>query len=111
MILSTPTSAHWAKSQFLIIYQCFCRFDQGFQDSNSKEERKHIKRNTVNVAISFYQLTLSDLSLLFLTTRGGGTCHVCIRGRACHVFGSEISLESHIFGFKICKHELPTFWG
>ena len=22
-----------------------------------------------------------------------GTCHVCIRGCACHVFGSEISLE------------------
>ena len=41
----------------------------------------------------------------------GGTCHVCIRGCACHVFGSEISLESHIFGSKICKHELPIFWG
>ena len=41
----------------------------------------------------------------------GGTCHVCIRGCACHVFGSKISIESHIFGPKICKHELPTFWG
>ena len=28
----------------------------------------------------------------------GGTCHVCIRGCACHVFGSEISLESHFWG-------------
>ena len=41
----------------------------------------------------------------------GGTCHVCIRGCACHVFGSEISLESHTFGSKIFKHECPIFWG
>ena len=41
----------------------------------------------------------------------GGTCHVCIRGCACHVFGSEISLESHIFGSKIFKHECPIFGG
>ena len=40
-----------------------------------------------------------------------GTCHVCIRACACHVFGFEISLESHIFGSKICKHELLIFWG
>ena len=41
----------------------------------------------------------------------GGTCYVCIRGCACHVSGSELSLESHIFGSKICKHELPIFGG
>ena len=29
---------------------------------------------------------------------------------ACHIFGSEISLESHIFESKICKDELPTFF-
>ena len=32
-------------------------------------------------------------------------------GCACHVFGSENSFESHIFGFKICKHECPIFGG
>ena len=57
---------------------------------------------------------------LFILTEGaifevskpqGGSCHVCIRGCACHVFGSEISLESHIFGSKICKHELHIFGG
>ena len=41
----------------------------------------------------------------------GGTCHVCILGCACHVLGPEISLESHIFRSKICKHELPIFFG
>ena len=43
----------------------------------------------------------------------GGTCHVCIQGCASHVSGSEISLERHIFGSRICKHELPIFffWG
>ena len=41
-----------------------------------------------------------------------GTCHhVCILGCACHVSGSEISLKSHIFGSRICKHELPIFGG
>ena len=29
---------------------------------------------------------------------------------ACHIFGSEISLESHIVGSKIFKNELPTFF-
>ena len=35
--------------------------------------------------------------------------HACIWGYGVHAMflGSEISLESHIFGFKICKHELP----
>ena len=43
---------------------------------------------------------------------GGGGYLPCLHtGCTCHVFGSEISLESHIFGFKLCKHELPTFWG
>ena len=41
----------------------------------------------------------------------GGTCHVFIRGCACHVLGLAISLESHIFGSKIFKYECPIFWG
>ena len=39
----------------------------------------------------------------------GGTCHVCIRGCACHVFGSEISLESHIFGLTFANMNFPFF--
>ena len=41
----------------------------------------------------------------------GGTCHVCIRGCACHVFGSEISLESHFWGSKICNMNFPILGG
>ena len=41
----------------------------------------------------------------------GGTCHVCIRGCACHVFGSEISLESHFLGSKICTMNFPILGG
>ena len=43
---------------------------------------------------------------------GGGGYLPCLHtGYAFHVFGSEISLESYIFGSKICKHELSMFWG
>ena len=38
----------------------------------------------------------------------GVLANVFIRGCACHALESEISLESHIFGSKICKSELPT---
>ena len=41
----------------------------------------------------------------------GGTCHVCIRGCACHVFGSEISLESHFLGLKFSNMNVPFFGG
>ena len=41
----------------------------------------------------------------------GGTCHVCIQGCACHVFGSEISLESHFLGSKICNMNFPILGG
>ena len=40
----------------------------------------------------------SSLLDIVNTENPGRTCHVCIRGCACHVFGSEISLESHLFG-------------
>ena len=42
---------------------------------------------------------------------GGDTCHVCIRGCTCHVFGSEISLESHFLGSKICNMNFPILGG
>ena len=41
----------------------------------------------------------------------GGTYHVCIRGYACHVFGSKISLESHVLGSKICNMNFPILGG
>ena len=46
-------------------------------------------------------------SLSYVSKYPGGTYHVCIQGYACHVFESKISLGSHTFGSKICKHELP----
>ena len=41
------------------------------------------------------------LCYIHVTKVPGGTCHVCIRVCLCHVFGSEISLESHFLGSKI----------
>ena len=34
-----------------------------------------------------------------------------LRGCACHVFGSEISLESHFLGSKICNMNFPVLGG
>ena len=46
-------------------------------------------------------------SLYRLRTRPGKSCQepVCVP-----CLGFQISLGSHVFGSKICKHELPILW-
>ena len=56
-------------------------------------------------------LYLQDSTEVAYPQGARGTYHVCIRGRGCHVFGSGISLENHILGSKISKHECPIFGG
>ena len=42
---------------------------------------------------------------------GGGTCHVCIRGCACHVFGMKFHLKAIFWGSKICNMNFPILGG
>ena len=59
---------------------------------------------------NFYQSTLFKTCSVGLLTPGG-TCHVCIRGCACYVFRSEVSVESHIFGSNIANMNFPFLGG
>ena len=57
-----------------------------------------------------YHLEIGQRLNEFIISPEGGTCHVCLRGCACHVFGSEISLKSHFLGSKICNMNFPIFF-
>ena len=59
--------------------------------------KKGLVRIRLTIA-ALMSLSCNDEVRKFVLQHPGGTCHVCIRGCAFHVFGSEISLESHFLG-------------
>ena len=58
---------------------------------------------TSRVCVINYSGANGNTNLVNVLKTGGGTCHVCMWGCACHVFGCEITLESHILGLQFAN--------
>ena len=59
----------------------------------------------------YLQPPIYSFKILFEALSHGGDLPCLYTGCACHVFGPEISLESHFLGSKICNMNFPVLGG